>query len=494
MERNEIVDPAPTRWRWWPDAILLALLALAVRIPAMFAPTQLGYDDGGYGLAAVAMRQGYEPFRDIFSPQGPLFLPLVHVADLVGLEHLNSPRLLAVAAGIAVTLAVYSIGCQTTDRGRALLGAGIAAVSGVLLWTTGPLTGDGPGAAFATWAVALAFAYRRSPTWPRVIGITVLCGCAVATKSLLVGPALLVAWALVVSRRRWLHVALVPVGALAVVAALAVPWGVDHVLNDYVRYHLDKTSNRKPGANFTKLWHTFVRRDTFLTILAATAVVSAAVTAVLRRRRPVPADGTASDRTRWWAPPAGFLWSWAVVAFVVLLLQDPMFRNHLTALVAPAALLVARYRPDWRVVAVVGLVTVPIQASFLQPVLRPHDYSGPTEVIVDTLRGLPRDAWAISDEPGLVWRAGLGTDPNYVDSSVLRVDSRVRAIRITEDRVLEAAANPKVCAVVVTSEERFGSFAGLPTGLLRLGYDQTVDLGDGLGLYLRPGCDPGAGT
>ena len=47
------------------------------RIPAFLAPTNLGYDDGGYGLAAVAMRQGFDPFRDIFSSQGPLFLPLV---------------------------------------------------------------------------------------------------------------------------------------------------------------------------------------------------------------------------------------------------------------------------------------------------------------------------------------------------------------------------------------------------------------------------------
>ena len=92
----------------------------------MFAPTHLGYDDGGYGLAAIAMRQGYEPFRDIFSPQGPLFLPLVHVADRVGLSHMNAPRLLPVLAGIVVTLAVYAIGVQTMDRGRALLAAALA--------------------------------------------------------------------------------------------------------------------------------------------------------------------------------------------------------------------------------------------------------------------------------------------------------------------------------------------------------------------------------
>ena len=55
--------------RFWPDAIGIAFVALVVRLPSMFAPTHLGYDDGGYGLAAIAMRQGYAPFREIFSPQ-----------------------------------------------------------------------------------------------------------------------------------------------------------------------------------------------------------------------------------------------------------------------------------------------------------------------------------------------------------------------------------------------------------------------------------------
>ncbi|MGZ4677729.1 MAG: ArnT family glycosyltransferase [Acidimicrobiia bacterium] len=474
------------RWRWWPDVTVLAVGALLVRIPTMFAPTQLGYDDGGYGLAAVAMRQGYAPFREIFSPQGPLFLPLVHVADLVGLEHRNAPRLLSVAAGIVVTVAVYAIGIQTMDRGRALLAGGVAAVGGVLLWTTGPLTGDGPGAAFATSAVAIAVAYRARPSWGRVIAVTVLAGCAVATKSLLVGPALVVAWALVASRRRWAHIVLVPVGALGLVVALAAPWGFDHVLNDYVRYHLDKTADRKPGANLSKLVHTFLRRDPFLVALAALAPLAAAVRAVRVRR-------SGARRGRPTAPGdagTGFLWWWAGIAVVVLLLQDPMFRNHLTALAPPTALLAARYRPDWRVVAVAGLVTLPIQAVLLRPLLLPHDYGGTTAEIVDGLRALPHDAWAISDEPGLVWRAGLGTDPNYVDSSVLRIDSDVDAIRITEPRLARAATRRRVCAVVITSDERFGSFPRLPRDLLRLGYDQTVSRGGTSGLYLRPGCRP----
>jgi hypothetical protein len=481
------IDALPARvGRWWPDATLLALGALLVRIPSMFAPTQLGYDDGGYGLAAVAMRQGYEPFRDIFSPQGPLFLPILHVADRIGLSHMNAPRLAPVLAGIVVTLAVYSIGVQTMDRGRAVLAAGLTAGSGVLLWTTGPITGDGIAAAFATAAVAVAVAYRARPSWWRVVLVTLLAGAAVSTKSLLVGPALLIAWGLVATRRRWLHVLVVPIGAFAVVAALSVPWGVQHVLDDYVRYHVDKTSNRKPGANFSKLWHTYVERDTVLSVLAVLAALSAAWHRLRRRRE--PEAGAADDRRT--PDPARFVWWWALVAFVVLLLQDPMFRNHLAALVAPATLLVARYRPSWRVVAVGVVVAVGFQVATLRPLLLPDDYSGTTAQIVQRLRALPAHAWAISDEPGLVWRSGHGTDPFYVDASILRIDSDVGPIKITEDRLVRTAANPRVCAVVAVARVRYGSFHTLPERLEQLGYERTVPVDDdpNLGLWERTDC------
>ena len=117
-----------------------------------------------------------------------------------------------------------------------------------------------------------------------------------------------------------------------------------------------------------------------------------------------------------------------------------------------------------------------------------------------SLRALPPNAWALSDEPGLVWRAGHATDPFYVDASVLRIDSHVAPIRITEDRVVRAAARPRVCAVVITSRERFGSWPDLPARLERLGYRRTVDLDadrdatadadDGLGVWQREECRP----
>src|SRR5690348_9277199 len=67
----------PSRRAWYLDAGLLGLLALVVRLPALFASRALTFDEGVYGSAVLAMRDGARPFREIFSSQGPLQLPLL---------------------------------------------------------------------------------------------------------------------------------------------------------------------------------------------------------------------------------------------------------------------------------------------------------------------------------------------------------------------------------------------------------------------------------
>jgi 4-amino-4-deoxy-L-arabinose transferase-like glycosyltransferase len=475
----------------WIDVTLLALGAIVLRIPAFLAPTNLGYDDGGYGLATIAMREGYDPFREVFSSQGPLFLPLVRLGDLAGFETMSAPRLVPVLAGVVTTIAVYFAGLELMDRGRAILAAALTGTSGILLWTTGPITSDGVGVAISVSAVAVALVYRRRPSTPIAIAIAILAGSAFSVKSLLVTPALVTAWLLIVSRRRILDAVLVPLGALALLAAYAAPWGFHDVYVESVKYHLTKTGEGDRGGNANKLITTYLRRSLTLVALGLVAVAASF------RRSPDAAAGSVAtadhdgDRrlARLISGPR-ILWWWAGLVLVVLLAQDPMFRNHLSALVAPLALLVARYRPSWRAVAITVLVTVPYQAFQLRPLLAPEDYRGDAATVVAALRALPDGAWALSDEPGFVWRAGKATDPFFVDPSVLRIDSHVPGIRITETRLLEAAANPRECAVVVWAPVRFGRFETLPERLVELGYEQTEDFGHGRGMWVRPRCRP----
>jgi hypothetical protein len=476
------------------DILALGIGAILLRIPALLAPTNLGYDDGGYGLAAIAMREGYEPFRDIFSSQGPLFLPLVHLADLAGFETLDAPRLLPVLAGAVVTIAVYCAGRELMDRGRALLAAALAGSSGILLWTTGPITSDGTAAAISVSAVAVALVYRRRPSTALAIAVALLAGSAFSVKNLLVTPALVIAWLLIVSRRRILDAVLVPLGALAVLVAASAPWGFKDVYQNSIQYHLEKTGEGNRGGNASKLVTTYLRRSTFLVALAAVAFFSK----VLRRPNADRTDSLAADggphEGRLQALVAGsrILWWWAGLVLVVLLLQDPMFRNHLAALVAPFALLVARYRPSWRAVAITAIVTLPIQAYQVRELFVTEDYSGNAAIVVERLRALPDGAWALSDEPGFTWRAGKATDPFYVDPSVLRIHSPVKEINITEDKLVRAAANPRQCAFVIWAPVRFGSFPNLPTRLEELGYEQVEDFGNGRGVWLRRSCQPDA--
>src|SRR6476659_2566480 len=93
---------------WRTDALVLAIATVVIRIPAFFAEKSLVFDDGVFASSARAMRNGELPFRDIFSSQGPVFLPLAWVADLVGLRTMDAPRLLAVASGVLLTVAAYS--------------------------------------------------------------------------------------------------------------------------------------------------------------------------------------------------------------------------------------------------------------------------------------------------------------------------------------------------------------------------------------------------
>ncbi len=404
------------------------------------------------------------------------------------------------------TVAVYFAGLEIMDRGRAVLAAALTGSSGVLMWTTGPITSDGTAAAIAITTVTVALVYRRRPSTLTAVMIAVLAGSAFSVKNLLVTPALVIAWLLVrLPQAHPRRASSSPSVRSRSSSPCSLPWGLHDVWTNSIQYHLDKTGEGNRDGNPGKLVTTYLR---WSTILVALGIVTLLVRVGSRFAGPVAAKGrpsrpASSDlshsatgdlrKSRWERGFGGsrFLWWWAALVLVVILAQDPMFRNHLAALVAPFALLVARYRPSWRTVAVVVVLTIPFQVSQLRELLTPKDYTGDAAVVVDALRKLPDGAWALSDEPGFTWRAGKATAPFWVDPSVLRIESGIDEIKITEPRLLEAAANPRQCAVVVWAKVRFGRFATLPQGLERLGYRQVQDFGDRRGLWLRDRCVPG---
>ncbi len=462
---------------WRLDALVLALTTAALRVPAVLSSKPLVFDDGQYGAAAVAMRAGALPFREVFSSQGPLFLPLVYVFDLIGARTLDAPRLLTLASAVVLTLAAYAAGRELTNRSGALVAAVLVACSGSVWWTTGPLTSDGPGAALACATFAVALGYRRVPTRARAVVIGVLAACAFAVKSLLVVPVLAAAALLLLGRRRTRDLVAAGAAAAAVLVIVTVPWGVHNVIEQSITYHTDAAGQRHVLTNVHKTFDTLVERDMPVLVLSLVATALVAAGAIFGRR-----NGRSSrlkERGAWTVVV------WAALAFAVLSLETPLWRNHLVHLVPALALLVAVYRPPWAVLAVAALALVPYHALHVHDLWAPPPFKGSEAAVVHRLSALPHDALAISDDPGLVWRAGRATPPNFVDASILRIDSTRPGLRLTSAVVARGAAARDVCAVVIWSS-RFGRFRDLPERLQRAGYEQAQAFPRGRALWTRP--------
>jgi hypothetical protein len=462
------------------DLLLLGGLALLLRLPMLFAVKHLTFDDGVFGASAVAMRNGGVPFRDVFSSQGPLFLPLVWIADTLGLHTLNGPRLLGVASGLVLVAVLYLAGRELAGTTGARIAGGLAAVTGSSLAVTGSLAADGPAMALASTAVLIALRYRRDPTTLRAVLMGIALGGAIMVKALVLPAAVPVGLILLWGRRPkdWV----IAVGSAVLVGlGLSLLWGWSDVWDQSVSYHLDAPGGSNPGANLKKLISTVTTRDVALVATGLLALVAG----ILGRRNPVDAEERPDQGTGPAVPL--LLWTWFAAMFLVLVAEHPMWRPHISELVPPTCLLLAWYRPPLKATAVVaGVATVFVLITYAGPsLLWAGDYEGDEAVVVDTLRGLPDDALAISDEPGQVWRAGLRTPDNLVDGSALLTDSG----RVTSDTIVEAAARDEVCAVVVWSD-RFGQFEDLPDRLAAEGYEVAETLEDPRVLYLKPDCSP----
>ena len=295
---------------------------------------------------------------------------------------------------------------------------------------TAPISGDGPAAALAVTAVALALRFQVRPTLPRAALVGVAFGAALCVKVLVVPAAVPIA-VLLLSRRRAKDLAAAVGAAVAVGLAAVLPWGIDRVWDQSVAYHQDSARLHSPLGNLWSLLQTLVERDPFV----VAAVVLAVAVVVIAHFRPtsVPArrpNGGDVDTRRAVVLLGGWLG-----AQVVLAAYDPaMFRPHVVHVIVPLALL-ATLRPlPWRVLAVGVVLLVPWWYSNVHDIAWPGGYSRDEQAVVDRLRALPSDAVVISDDPGFAWRAGRRVPGNFVDVSMKRFAEHRLTTRVVARR------------------------------------------------------------
>ncbi|HYV60930.1 MAG TPA: glycosyltransferase family 39 protein [Acidimicrobiia bacterium] len=472
--------PHLDRRAWWIDAAVLAAVAVALRIPAFVASRHLTYDDGFFGLSAIEMRAGAVPFKELFSPQGPLHLPLLYLADLVGLRTTNAPRVLPIVAGAAVTVVTYAAGRRITSRFGAIVAAVLVTTSGSIVWVTTGIASDGPALAFSIGAVAVAFGYTQEPRSGRALAAGALLGAGVVAKAL-AAPAGVAVVILLLSRRRPRDLAYAAGAGVVVALGAALPWGLGRVWDQSVSYNRNASRLTSYWGAVTKAWHTLVDRDPIVLVAVGLALVMLVLARLgwVRAAEPSSSDGSVVFR------PVTVLAAWFAAQFALLVYEPAFWRPHVAFLIAPLALLVA-LRPPPLVALLVGAIAVaPWYWSNLHSQLWPDPYNAAERAAVDDLRNLPPGALALSDEPGFLWRADRLTDPYFDDSSAKRIEQR----QITADKLARTAAKPDVCAVLVWTS-RYGDL-DLDPRLAAAGYEVTAHYGGPRVLYEKRDCRPG---
>ena len=458
------------------DLIPIVIAALLLRLPIALSRAPLGFDDGVYFASAGALRAGGRPFAEVYSSQGPAFLPLLWLADQLGLRTWWSPRLLPLLAGVALTALIYRLAQSLTDRAGAATSALLVATSGCLLYSTTRIESDGVALAFAAGAVLVA---SRSGAQRDVL-TSVLVGIAVAVKSLLVAPAALAVLWLVWRRRGWRPAALVVAGAAVVLSLLSVPWGLRAVWEQSILLHLQAADGFDVAANSQFVRGVLRDRDLLLIGFGVAAIAWSAGLAIVGGRGSARAVVVPSSERDLRVA----MWIWTLGSVAVVLLHQPLFLQHLAIVVPPAALLIGLHRPPVAVIVAVAALLLPSHgggAGWRWTTTMPSDDE---RVAIDVLRRIePQSGMVISDAPTLVWLAGRTSPASVVDVSFVRIE----AGQLTTADVVLAAHERDVCGVLIWTQ-RLGLLPGLRQELRD--YRSVVREGD-QELWLREGCELG---
>jgi hypothetical protein len=447
--------------------------AALLRLPAALRPGQIGFDDGVYGWSAVTMRSGALPYIDIFCGQGPLFLPLLRVADVIGGQATWSPRLLGVVAAAVLVAATGLIAATGGDRRAAFVAMGLVATSGLVFRTTTAIEAEPTAMVFAGLTVLVAV--RQGPVW--LVGV--LAGAALSVKSLLVVPAVLAALVVLVNHRGRRDALGAGAIAAGVVLVAALPWGLAAVWEQSVAFHLDAREGFPVWANVRVVARAAWDFDRLL--LAAGAIAVATVVAGVATTRASGASPTTTPARS--VPARGTVvlanGIWLVGTAAVAAIHSPLFAHHATALIVPAAVLVALARPWLPALVAAAALVLPGQASRVDWRATPEVSPGQESAIADLERLVPDGTTLITDGPGLGWWAGAATPPWLVDISHVRLDAGY----LTAAEIEEAAAAPDNCAVLVWSP-RLSGIKPLPL----LGYSVEARYGEGQTLWIRDSC------
>ncbi len=457
---------------------VIAVSTVAIRIAGLLSTRHIDFDEGVYGVSVLAMRSGALPFRDVFSSQGPLFLPVLWMFDTLGLRTFPAMRIGMVATALVFALGVFWIARRATGEDGLIASAIAAVVVGTAsagVAAAGPVHSDGPALACGVWGVAVALGagpWRQMR--PVVVGLMI--GAGMALKSIFLLPMAIAVACLYVSRRDWRALGVFSGSAATLGVAVSLPWGLGNVWDQFVAFQLAAPRQRSPWTNVTDAATLMTTHDPIFLVFFAMAVGGAVAWAITRRRP--PGHGSAQVAVLVW-----FLMSALLLTFGVELNRG--FYRFLAFFIAPAMVGFAVVRPPraalWGV-AVASVLLLPIQLRGAPTFLTTQHLTGQEQEVVAQLETLPQGTRVIADEPGLAWVAGRHPPPHLVDTSF----ARMRAGYLTAADVVAGAAAEDVCAVLSQSN-RFAELDPLLASRLD-GFVPVAEWDDDRWLYVKQSC------
>lgn len=414
------------------------------------ADHRITFDEGVFLASTDLARAGLIPFQDFFSSQGPLFIPMLRLGQIVSFGDSRGPRTTLLVSAVVISVASYSILTRLTSPTRAFLLASLVALSGNVLLAAGPVQSDGLALAFAISALALVLGPRLS--LGRIAFVGFLVGAAISVKSLHVIPIILTIAVYLVSRMEWR-----PFGTIALLAAglatgVAAIYGLAEVWDQYVLFHLTKDNSPDLIDNVVNTGVELFRNDLPVVALAITAGIAPFLF------RNSPPRAMAADESQREALASWVVIFWLASSVVVLLGFTTIyggFARTLAYLIPPLLATIALSRSvPIRVLLGFAAVGAIVQFALMNivPELDAEEVAASAEI-----EGIPESRWYVSDDPGLGWAAGRLSHPATVDPSYARFQTRY----LTSADVEAALSDPETCVLTATSG-RFDSVGVTP--------------------------------
>lgn len=460
QSRRDMGQISETKRTVWHVA-LIATVAAAFRLPIWLTRVHQTFDEGVFLASNDLVAAGHTPFQEVFSSQGPLFLPLLRLGQWLSFEDPRGPRTTMILAAIGFTVAFYFIARAYLAPTTAVAASLLVATSGVGILAAGPVQSEG--IALALGMTAIAILVRCHRWWaPHAAGIAI--GAALAVKSLHVLPLLAVVVFLLLRRRDFK--ALLSSGGVAVATVLAVslPFGLDRVWDQYVLFHLAKDNTVAFWENLSQgaagLW-------SYDLPLLVGVVAALGYRWVTRSYRPGGVEGPV------WLPA---LWLLATaLLFTVFTPVGAGFTRALVYLVPPLLLtVVPRVELPGRALIALVLAGVLWQVATVG-FIGGTDPDPEQEAVIQVLDRVPASGLIVTDDPGLAWATGRLSHPTTVDPSFARINTGY----LTMAGIEAALVDPESCAYVVYSGRFEGRSIRVPSSYQATSVD---------GVLVRSGC------